>query len=433
MSKAKVVILGGGMGGVYTALRLRSCWPLGQEWEITLISRGRHFEFKPLFPEVLAGRLDADSVRVPLPDLLGESHVKTATVTSIDPVSRIVQTEKGHVDFDYLVISLGGMRESVPTAGTVPLMSVESLDECLALRSKVCRLLSKGTTTRTRTRRNIVIIGAGPTGIEVACELRHLATRVGREKNLPPFDIHLVEASANILSRWGEALREDTENILKGSGIHLRIGSEVTRIEDGIVQIKGKRSIRADCVVWAGGLRGLELYRTLGAPLDEKDRLCVNPMLQLLNHENIYAIGDGIDTSVFDPPVPQSAQAAYQQSALVAANIRRSIGGLALRRFRYRELGYVLPVGGRRAVARMMGIPLNGRVAWALEKALFLVRIPKLSPRLRLLEGLAVSPLVRRGAEYIEGRCSREPFQYLKKTLLDPANHQGIDKPRTPR
>jgi NADH dehydrogenase len=433
MSKAKVVILGGGMGGVYTALRLRSWWPLNQACETMLISRSRHFEFKSLFPEVLAGRLDPDSVRFPLHDILGEFHVKTATVNSIDPRRRIVQTDEGGVQFDYLVMALGGMRESIPASGKVPPLSVESLEECLELRKVVLRLLLRGAGTKPRTRKNIVIIGAGPTGIEVACELWRLASGKRGKKALSPLDIHLVEASRTILSTWGQALREDAEDILKESGIRLLTSSKVTRIENGRVHIKGKRSLRADAVVWAGGLKGLDLYRTLGAPLDKKGRLRVNPMLQLRGHKNIYAIGDGIDTSVFDPPVPQSAQAAYQQAALVATNITRSIEGVALRRFHYRELGQALPVGGRRAVARMLGIPLDGHAAWALEKALFLVRIPGLASRLRLLEGLAISPLARKGSEYIEERSSREPFQFLRKVLVNSPSHQGIVKPSTPR
>ncbi len=416
MKKPRIVILGGGFGGVYTAQKLQPCWPRGEKFDVTLISRSAHFEFKPLFPEVFAGRLSAEAARFRLRDVCRDCRVKIAQVTGIDPKRRVVETDGGGVGYDFLVISLGGTAESVPPGRNSPLSYFESLEDCLRLRDRISELTAQAKRSRKRGGRaahSIAIIGAGATGVELACEMWHLlGDRRDHGARIPerkPADISLIESAPEILPGWGQELRTETERILKQTGIRLLTDTKVSRIERGRVHLKGRRSIRADVVVWAGGLKGLALYRSLGVPLDEKGRFRVNSKLQLPRYKDVYAMGDAINTDAFAMPVPQSAQAAFQQAGLVAANIRNSIENRPLEEFRYSERGLAMPVGGRRAVARFGRVTIGGYAAWTLEKALFLLRIPRLANKLKLFDGLVVEPLVERGITYLEERGIEYP------------------------
>jgi NADH dehydrogenase len=189
---------------------------------------------------------------------------------------------------------------------------------------------------------------------------------------------------------------------LRESGIKLMTGTQIVRVAKGRIYLKGRKSIATDTVIWCGGLRGLPIYESIRAPLDEKGRLRVNSSLQVLRHPNIYAMGDAINTEVFKTPVPRSGQAAYQQASVIAGNILASDSEKPLKRFKYVDLGEIIPVGGRYALARILCVPLGGMPAWMLEKAIFIMRIPGLANKARVLNGLAIDPLVEKGEEYLE-------------------------------
>lgn len=407
----RIVILGCGFGGVYTIQSLLSHRHLSRRHSIVLISRNPSFEFKPLFTEVLGGRLQPESARFSLHDILGKSpcKIKTATVTGIDVKKQIVKTDGGNVCFDYLVVSLGGGRDSIPLPKGVSLYSVESLDECVRLRDHISELASRAgnsSAKKGRTRKAIAVIGAGPTGVEVAAEIRHVLGTVQAgpqaKATQTPFDIHLIESADTILPDWGGSLRARAETFLRQSGIKLMTGTQIVRVAKGRIYLKGRKSIATDTVVWCGGLRGLPIYESIGALLDEKSRLRVNSSLQMLRHPNIYAMGDAINTEVFKTPVPRSGQAAYQQASVIAGNILASDSEKPLKRFKYVDLGEIIPVGGRYALARILCVPLRGMPAWMLEKAIFIMRIPGLANKARVLNGLAIDPLVEKGEEYLE-------------------------------
>jgi NADH dehydrogenase len=312
------------------------------------------------------------------------------------------------VKYEYLVIALGGQPEPVPVAQGTELSFFESLDDAVRLRDSLAAIARqmKSGRTKSRARSSIVIIGAGPTGIEIASETSHLFG-MNRDKpatasKRPRADIYLIESAPEILHAWGQALRDVTRRILEEAGVHLLTSTRVSRIERGRVYLIGERSIAADAVVWAGGLRGLPLYQSLGSPLDRNGRFRVNAHLQLPRHVNVFAMGDAINTAAFPVHIPQSAQAAFQQAHCVAANVRRSVAGKALKEFRYSELGVAMPVGDRRAVASIVGLPIEGHVAWALEKLLFLARVPGLANKLRLFDGVALGPLEQKGMRYLK-------------------------------
>ncbi len=412
----RVVILGGGFGGVYTALRMLSCTFRHSQLNIKLVSRNPCFEFKPLFPEVLGSRLAPELVVTPLKELFRDTRcqVKLAEVTGIDPGRRIVETTAGSEPFDYLVVGLGGSPKYVNTTRNAEVFTFESLDDCLRLRERLSLLSARSSRTRagqSRAPKTVVVIGAGPTGIEVACEARHLLTghREGTRGPVKktPHEIFLIEASARILPGWGADLRKPVERALKQARVQTLTGEAVSRIGKRRVGLADNRTIAADVIVWSGGLKGLPLYESF--EVDNNGRIRVDRALQAQQYGNIFAIGDAAGSDAFTGAVPQSAQAAYQQARLIAENIERSLRGRTLMDFRYVERGQIVPVGGRRAIVRSGAIMLEGFPGWALEKTIFLLRTPGCENKLKLFDGLVLQPLAKRGLRYIEERRAHVP------------------------
>jgi len=410
----RTVILGCGFGGVHVAHCLLSRRLFTPRENVVLVSRNSSFEFKPLFTEVVGQRIPPEAVRYSVDNIFSKAscRIKTATVTGIDAEEQVVETDKGSVRYDYLVIALGGNPQPVPSTKSASTFSLESLDECVKLRDHLSELASGGENSFSKKGRRglntIAIIGAGPTGIEAATEIRYTLDAahadLGEEHFRPRFDIRLIESANRILPGWGRTLRARTDEALEKSGIEVMTGTDVVRVGKGRVYLNGNKSIAADTIVQCGGLKGLPIYESVGTPLDKSGRLRVNASLQLPHHSNIFAMGDAINTEAFETPVPRSAQAAYQQARVIAENIFADEAGKPLKRFKYLELGEVVPVGGRRAIAQIFGLPLGGNPAWMLEKAVFLARIPGWANRAKLLNTLALDPLVRKGEEYLEDR-----------------------------
>jgi NADH dehydrogenase len=400
-----VVILGGGFGGVYTAQCLLSCRERFRRPDIILVSRSPYFEFKPLFIEVLGNRLTPELARFRLKNIINSDagSLKIATVQGIDGKRKVVATDRGEIQFDHLVIALGGGSVPVPMTRQATLFSLESVDECIRLRERVDELRqaarkSKGKLAKTQ--RTIAIIGAGPTGVEAAAEIANiLRVDAGMESK---HDIILIETAKHILPGWSRRLRRESAAILRKYKVDVRTGTGVKRVAKSRIYLDNGMTLSAGTIIWCGGLKGLPLYESIGAAIDKSGHLRVNAFLQLPGFERIFAMGDAISTKTFSAPVPQGAQAAYQQAKVVAHNILNATEEKRLRRFRYVELGEIVPVGGRRALAQVLGVPLSGHLAWMFEKGIHIQRVPGWLNKIRLFNGLVLDPLAQRGEEYLQ-------------------------------
>jgi NADH dehydrogenase len=283
--------------------------------------------------------------------------------------------------------------------------SLESIDECIRLRNRIDTLGTQPRSARnkkSKAHNTIAIIGAGPTGVEAATEIFHILNADDNKESRSA--ITLIESAKRILPEWGEHLRARAESILDECDVEVLTRTNVDRIGKSSITLKGGKTVAAETVVWCGGLKGSPIYESIGASLDKSGRLRVNTLLQVPKLAHIYAMGDAINTDVFLDRVPQSAQAAYQQAKVIAHNIVNQIQRKPLKHFRYFELGEVMPIGGRRAIARMLGVPLSGSLAWTLEKGIYVFRVPGLANKMKLLNAVAIAPLEQRGEEYLEKR-----------------------------
>jgi NADH:ubiquinone reductase (H+-translocating) len=371
-SSHRVVIVGAGFGGLETAYRLA-----GAPVSITLVDRRNHHLFQPLLYQVATASLATSEIAWPIRYLFrGRPDVTTlfATVTRIDAAGRCVLLEDGDaLPYDTLVLATGarhayfGHDEWEPFAP-----GLKTREDATTLRRRILVAFERAERETDPQRRaallTFVIIGAGPTGVELAGTIAELA-----QDTLPPdfrnIDTHkarvvLIEAGPRVLAGFPDDLSEYAQRSLEGLGVEVVLGQAVTECSaDGVVY--GGKKLEAKTLIWAAGVRASPAAEWLDAPVDRAGRVQVLPDLSVPGHPDIFVIGD--TAAIMDPngkPVPGIAPAAKQQGRYVAECIRARLRGMTPPPFRYRHAGSLAQIGKRKAVIDFGRIKLRGSLAW---------------------------------------------------------------------
>src|SRR6201996_7663993 len=373
MSKAhRVVIVGAGFGGLEAAFGLA-----GTGVEITLIDRRNHHLFQPLLYQVATASLATSEIAWPIRHLLSDRRDVTtlfATVMGVDPVSRCVQLDGGDtLPYDTLVLATGarhayfGHDEWEPFAP-----GLKTLEAATTLRRRILIAFEDAERESDPVRRaallTFVIIGAGPTGVELAGTIAELA----QETLAPDFrniDTHktrvvLIEAGPRVLAGFADDLSAYAQATLEKIGVEVVLGHPVTECSaDGVMY--GGHHLQAKTIIWAAGVRASPAAEWLGAPADRAGRVQVEPDLSVPGHPDIFAIGDTVMIAGPDgKPVPGIAPAAKQQGKYVAALIKARLGGGKSPPFHYRHAGSLAQIGKRQAVIDFGRFKLRGTLAW---------------------------------------------------------------------
>ncbi|MGY4304373.1 NADH dehydrogenase [Bradyrhizobium sp. USDA 4369] len=367
-----VVIVGAGFGGLETTYRLA-----GAPVRITLIDRRNHHLFQPLLYQVATASLATSEIAWPIRSLVrNRPEVTTlfASVNGIDAAGRRVLFEDGtDVTYDTLVLATGarhayfGHDEWEPFAP-----GLKTLEDATTLRRRILVAFERAERERDPARRaawmTFVIIGAGPTGVELAGTIAELA-----RSTLPPdfrsIDTHearvvLIEAGPRVLGGFPEDLSAYTLTSLERIGVEVVLGQAVTECTADSVVYGGKR-LDTRTIIWAAGVRASRAAEWLGAAADRAGRLQVAPDLTVPGHPEIFAIGDTVTIAAWNgKPVPGIAPAAKQQGRYVAEAIKARLAGRTLRPFRYHHAGSLAQIGKRLAVIDFGWIKLRGALAW---------------------------------------------------------------------
>ena len=368
----RIVIVGAGFGGLETAHRLA-----GAPVEITLIDRRNHHLFQPLLYQVATASLATSEIAWPIRYLLrGRKDVTTlfATMSGVDPAGRRVLLEDGGaVPYDTLVLATGarhayfGHDEWEPFAP-----GLKTLEDATTLRRRILVAFERAEREADPQRRaallTFVIIGAGPTGVELAGTIAELA-----QDTLPPdfrnIDTHktrvvLIEAGPRVLAGFADDLSAYAQRSLESIGVEVMLGQPVTDCSaDGVVY--GGNRLEARTIIWAAGVRASPAAEWLNAPADRAGRLQVLPDLTVPGHPDIFAIGDTVVIAGPDGnPVPGIAPAAKQQGRYVADCIKARLRGTALGPFHYKHAGSLAQIGKRQAVIDFGRFKLRGTLAW---------------------------------------------------------------------
>lgn len=368
----RVLIVGGGFGGLYAAQTFRR-EPVG----VTLIDRRNHHLFQPLLYQVATAALSPGDIASPIRWVLRRQRnveVLLGTVERFETARNLAILSDGtEFQYDYAIVAAGathayfGHEEWESSAP-----GLKTLEDALEIRRRVLLAFEhaerESDPERRRTLLTFVIVGGGPTGVELAGALAEIS-RQSLARDFRHFDpaaaqIILLEGGPSLLSAFPETLRETARRDLEQLGVQVHTGSIVTKVEAEAVFV-GERRIAAATILWAAGVAASPLGAALGAPTDRAGRVLVNPDLTVPGCANVFVIGDL--ASLKDEhghPLPGVAQVAIQMGVHAARNIMRAIDHQPLRPFHYRDYGNLATIGRARAVADFHWLRLKGYIGW---------------------------------------------------------------------
>ena len=371
--KKRVVILGGGFGGLYAARALRSA-PV----DITLVDRANHHLFQPLLYQVALAQLAPSDIAAPIRWLLRRQWnctVLLGDATAIDPERRVVVLEGGAtaLPYDFLVVATGARHSYFGHAEWEPLApGLKNVDDAEEIRRRFLlafEVAERGTDSAGHgAHPTFVIVGGGPTGVELAGMIPDVA-RLGMNRDFRRIDtrrtrVILLEAGPRILPTYPERLSAWGHRALEELGVTVRTNALVTRVERDAVWV-GEERIPTHEVYWAAGNEASPLGRSLGGELDRAGRVRVSADLSVPPHPEIFVVGDlALVKGPDGNPVPGVAPAAMQMGRTAARNIRRDLRGEPRQPFRYRDKGNLATIGRHRAIADFGRLKLTGFFAW---------------------------------------------------------------------
>lgn len=390
MSATKICIVGGGFGGLYTALRLSEFpWEKEDKPEITLIDQSDRFLFSPLLYELITEEMQSWEVAPPFAELLANTGVifQQGKVTGIDLEGKQVTLQDNRqIDYDKLVLSTGGRTpvDLVPGAKEYAL-PFRQLNDAYRLQDKL-RLLEESDRDKIR----VAVVGGGYSGVELACKL---ANRLGEKGR-----IRIIDRGTQMLQDSSEFNRETAIKALEKYQIWQDLETEVEKVEaDSITLIyKGQTdTIPVDLVLWTVGNQVSELINQLPLAQTDQGLLEIEPTLLVKGRADIFALGDAANSCDRDgKTLPATAQVAFQQSDYCAWNIWASATNRPLLSFRYQPLGEMMTLGTDNATINGLGLKLDGSMAYVARRLIYLYRLPTLKHQLTVGFNWITQPLV---------------------------------------
>ncbi|MCG5060235.1 MAG: NAD(P)/FAD-dependent oxidoreductase [Limnoraphis sp. WC205] len=385
----RICILGGGFGGLYTALRLNELpWRKSEQPEITLVDSRDRFLFSPFLYELLTGELQTWEIAPPFEQLLQNTNIRFCqqVVTAIDIEAKEVQLSEGEaLTFDYLVLAMGGETplDIVPGAAeyAIPFRSIE---DAYRLEERL-RLLEASDQDKIR----IAIVGGGYSGVELACKLADRLQERGR--------LRLIERDDRILRSSPNFNREAAQRALQQRRVWVDLETTVQSIEASTMALEYRQQvdpIPVDLVLWTVGTRISPIVQSLPLKHNKRGQVMTTTTLQAVEHSEIFALGDLADCKDAEgQQVPSTAQAAFQQADYAAWNIWASMTGRPLLPFRYQGLGEMMTLGTDDATLTGLGIKLEGQMAHLARRLIYLYRFPTLDHQVRVAFNWITRPL----------------------------------------
>ena len=395
----RILILGGGFGGIYAALHLEKVFAREGSVEVTLINQDNYLLFSPMLPEVASSGIEAKHIITPIRAFFRKVRFMDGEVAAIDFEKRVVhashcpQCKDFSLEFDHLVLALGSVTSFHGLPGVAEHgFPLKTLADAMALRNHVIDVLEHADMeTDGEMRRQlltIMVAGAGFAGVEVAGELNDFLRRAKRfYPNVRAEEVRvvLVTGASRILPLIAEDLAGYAHRVLLRRGVEVRLKTAVSRASSDGVDLQDGSRIPTRTLVWTAGISSDPLLPGLPCR-KERGRIVVNECLEVPEYPGIWAIGDC--AYVVDPktgrPYPPTAQHAVRQGRRVAENIIASIRGRPKKPFAFSSFGQLVPLGRRSAIAEILGFKCRGFFAWWLWRTIYLSKLPGLERKIRV-------------------------------------------------
>jgi NADH:ubiquinone reductase (H+-translocating) len=395
----RVLILGGGFGGVYAALELEKVLARHEELEVTLVTRDNFFLFTPMLHEVAAGDLELNTIVNPLRRLLNRVNTFVGNVEAIDLDARNVQVSHGldghthDLPYDHLVLALGSSTNFFGLPGVEHCaLTVKSLSDAVLLRNRLITHLEEASSECAAGSRQplmtFVVAGAGFAGVETLGGINDFvreALRFYPNVHADNLRMVLVTPDEVILPELGPELGAYAQRKLAERGVEIITGAKVRGVKNDVVELSDGRTIPASTLIWTAGTAPNPLVAALPVP-NRGGRVLVNEYLEVPGWPGVWALGDS--ALVPDPRSggfhPPTAQHALREGRTVARNVAAAIFGGAKKPFRFSTLGQLAAIGRRTGVANVFGIKFSGFVAWWLWRTIYLSKLPRFEKKVRV-------------------------------------------------
>jgi NADH dehydrogenase len=393
-NQKRVVIVGAGFGGLTLARKLSAKY-----FQIVLIDKNNYHQFQPLLYQVATAGLEPSNISFPLRKIFQKRKdlfIRIAEVKLINTSANLVHTSIGDISYDYLVLANGaetnffGMHSLQQNA-----FSMKSVSEALLLRNTLLQNYEQALTSMNDEEKaallNIVIVGGGPTGVELAGAIAEMKKKIlpkdYPELNFGQMRVHLVEATPRLLNGMNEASAKKVEEYLSSLGVEVLPGTSVKNYNGHAVLLSNGTTLYSRCLIWAAGVKGSSLDGLPAASVLPNKRILVDDFNRIEGLKDVFAIGDiaSMKGAQYPKGHPQVAPVAMQQAVLLAKNLSRVQQEKGLKAFVYKDKGSMATVGRNLAVAELGKIKLKGFIAWIIWMMVHLMLIIGVKNRLLIL------------------------------------------------
>lgn len=434
----RVVIVGGGFAGLYTALHLDKRLGYHRDLRITVIDRRNYFLFPPLLPSVAAGSIETRQVTYPFRRIFEAANVafKKELVDRIDLERKLIHARVDVDDdpvtgeprvvwcetpYDILVLAPGSDTNTFNTPGAREhAFFMRELGDAIAVRNHVIdcfeRAAREADVERRREQLSFVIVGAGPTGVELAAEVRDLIDHIlmNRYPEVDPAEISVVvvQSADRILPGWHEAIVERAGQRLRARNIDLRLKRRVVKVTPFCVELDGGDKLATRTCVWCAGVKPSPLLQACGLPLHKSGRVELGPDLRVKGRDDVFVLGDAGFLLHGGAPLPPLGQVAFQQGQHAATNIERLLFKRPTAPFKYFNFGALVSVGDRFAAIELLGIRLSGFFAWWIWRTLYLAKLVGFGNKVRVVLDWTLDLIIERSISQIA--AERQDFTNQK-------------------
>lgn len=417
----KVVIIGGGFGGLAAAKDLAK-----HNYDVTVIDKSNHHLFQPLLYQVATAALSPGDIASPIRSILNKNkkvNVIMAEVTSIDKINRRVIFDNTSISFDYLIIATGNRHSYFGNDNWEKYApGLKTLNDALKIRENVLSSLEIAERMDNPEQRqkylNFVIVGGGPTGVELAGAIAEIVNRnfIKDFKNINASmtKVYLIEAASRLLQVFPEKLSAKALKELEYLEVNVIFNKRVTGVDRNGIKL-GEEKIDTKNIIWAAGNRASPLLETMDIELDKSGRAFVNSDLSTEDHPEIFIIGDAAAFKITESEyLPELAPVAMQQGKYVARVISKELFGSKRGRFKYRDKGALATIRNGRSIAVIKGLKLSGLIAWLTWSFVHIMYLINYRSRIRVMaEWIWYFITNRPGIRLIVKKSDKEPDQWL--------------------
>ena len=432
-TRPRIVILGGGYVGLYTAMRLLRKLRR-READVTVVDPRSYMTYQPFLPEASAGSLDARHVVVPLRKVLKGAEILNARVIGVDHSRRRVRVAplegpEYDVPYDIVVVALGSIARTLPIPGLAEeATGFKNVEEAIALRNKVLDRLdvasSQPDPVLRKSALTFVFIGGGYAGVEAMAELEDMArfaTRYYSRVSAEDLRFVMVEATDRILPEVGEDMGRWTVEQLRKRGIEMALNTRLDSCVDGVVKLSNGETFESDTVVWTAGVKASPVLADTDLPLDEKGRLRAQATLQVVDVEGAWGAGDAVAVPDLTHPgqfTAPNAQHAVRQARRLGDNVIAVLRGREPKPYVHKYVGSVASLGLHKGVAQVYGIKLKGFVAWFMHRTYHLSRVPTFNRKVRVVSEWTLALFFKR--EVVPLGWLAKPFEEFESAAGAP-------------